>query len=271
MYYLSHYFMTWAEMATNSCWSPGRKVKVVNIINMTIKTVFKTAIIVCGAISVMASASLRAEETRLVGNQNLGASDKSLTIGSVSPVYGMITLPVSAGELAQSALVSGSSLIQDFAARYSTSIYGSEVGLFARFSDRPVFLSTATSTAFNLGASVGYGGFYLQGAVTGMNDNSLQRRLQSWQAMQAGFGYGGAAFDVRLNYAIGVSTPAFAGRSFDNSQWMLGGIYQFTPGIRFNADAFVGSNLTSPGLASAAPGASAPQGTGARVGVQLRF
>ena len=256
MYYLSHYFMTWAERATNSCWSPGRKVKVANIINMTIKTVFKTAIIVCGAISVMASASLRAEETRLVGNQNLGASDKSLTI---------------AGELAQSALVSGSYLIQDFAARYSTSIYGSEVGLFARFSDRPVFLSTGTSTAFNLGASVGYGGFYFQGAVTGMNDNSLQRRLQSWQAMQAGFGYGGAAFDVRLNYAIGVSTPAFAGRSFDNSQWMLGGIYQFTPGIRFNADAFVGSNLTSPGLASAAPGASAPQGTGARVGVQLRF
>lgn len=241
------------------------------MVNVMMKQVFKTAIAVCGVISVMASAPARAEETRLVGSQNLGAADKSLTIGALTPLYGMITLPVSAGEMVHSALISGAALGQDFAARYSTSIYGGEVGLFARFSDRPVFLSTDSSTAFNLGASVGYGGFYFQGAVTGLNDNNIQRSLQSWQALQAGFGYGGAAFDIRLTYAVGESTPAFAGRSFDNSQWMLGGIYQFTPGIRFNADAFVGSNLLSPGVASAAPGSSAPQGTGARVGVQLRF
>ena len=238
------------------------------MVNVMMKSGFKTAIAVCGAILVMASAPTRAEETRLVGSQN---TEKALTIGAVTPVYGMITLPVSAGETVHSALISGSALGQDFAARYSTSIYGGQVGLFARFSDRPVFLSTDSSKAFNLGASVGYGGFYFQGAVTGLNDNNLQRSLQSWQALQAGFGYGGAAFDVRLTYAIGESTPAFAGRSFDNSQWMLGGIYQFTPGIRFNADAFVGSNLISPGVASAAPGSNAPQGTGARVGVQLRF
>jgi hypothetical protein len=241
------------------------------MVNATMKIGLKSTAALFGAMAILATAPLRAEETRLIGNQNVGKSEPSLTIGTLSPVYGMITLPVSANDPIQAELVASNVLGQDFAARYSTSIYGGQVGVFARFSDRPVFLSTDSSKAFNLGASVGYAGFYFQGAVAGLNDNSLARSLQSWQSVQAGLGYGGDAFDVRLTYAIGESTPAFAGRSFDNTQWMLGGIYQFTPGIRFNADAFVGTRLVSPGVASAAPGTSAPQGTGARVGVQLRF
>jgi len=162
--------------------------------------------------------------------------------------------------------------VQDFAARYSTSIYGGQVGVFARYADRPVLWAPETSSsAFNLGASVGYAGFYLQGGFTGMNDNAVVRNLQSWQSWEAGLGYGIGSFDVRLTYSMGEASPAFTGRTFDNNQWMLGGIYQIAPGIRFNADAFMGGRLSNPSLASAAPGTSAPQGTGARVGVQLRF
>jgi hypothetical protein len=244
---------------------------VATMVNGAMKTLFKTAVVIGGALAVMAAAPVRADDTRLVGNQSTGAPVNNLTIGAVSPVYGSITLPVSAGDPVPTAMIGGATLGQDFAARYSTSIYGSKLGFFARVSDRPVMLSTDSSTAFNLGASVGYGGFYFQGAVSGLNDNGLLRNLQSWQSLQAGLGYGGGAFDVRLTYAIGEARPAFAGRSFDNSQWMLGGIYQLTSGIRFNADAFVGTSLVSPGLASASPTATAPQGTGARVGVQLRF
>jgi hypothetical protein len=228
---------------------------------------FKTLLLLSAA-ALVSSAPARAEDARLSGAAT--TSDPNLTIGALTPVYGMITLPVSAGDPA-GLLLGGAALGQDFAARYSTSIYGGELGVFARVADRPIFLSTDSTTAFNLGASVGYAGFYFQGAYTGLNDNGLLRSLQSWESWQAGLGFGGNAFDVRLTYAMGQATPAFAGRSFDNSQWMLGGIYQLTPGIRFNADAFTGSRLVSPGVASAAPGASAPQGTGARVGVQLKF
>jgi len=233
-------------------------------------TAFKSLLMLSAA-ALLAAAPARADDTRLVGNQQIATADSNLTIGALSPVYGLITLPVPAGDPLPGRLMGGAVLGQDMAARYSTSVYGGELGVFARVADRPVLLSTDSTTAFNLGASVGYAGFYFQGAYTGLNDNNVLRSLQSWESWQAGLGFGGGAFDVRLTYAIGQATPAFAGRSFDNSQWMLGGIYQLTPGIRFNADAFTGSRLVSPGVASAAPGASAPQGTGARVGVQLKF
>jgi hypothetical protein len=227
-----------------------------------------SVVLACAAFA--AAGAARANESFLTGTTSTGAAS-SLTIGTVSPAYGMMTLPVAAADPVQAAAINGAALGQEFAARYSTSIYGGQLGVFARIADRPVFLSTDSSRAFNLGASVGYAGFYFQGAYTGLNDNGFVRTLQSWQSFQAGLGFGADAFDVRLTYAVGQSTPAFAGRTFDNSQWMLGGIYQIAPGIRFNADAFLGSRLISPGVASAAPGATAPQGTGARVGVQLRF
>ncbi|MBL8645260.1 MAG: hypothetical protein JNK21_15110 [Rhodospirillaceae bacterium] len=228
--------------------------------------VFAAAVWAAGAV-----ASAQAQDARLVGGETALSSSSELTIGAVTPAYGMVTLPVSATDPVSYSLVGTSTLVQDFAARYSTSIYGGQVGVFARYADRPLLWAPDTSSAFNFGASVGYAGFYLQGAITGMSDSVLMRNLQSWQSWQAGFGYGVGAFDVRLTYSMGEASPAFTGRSIDNNQWMLGGIYQISPGIRFNADAFMGSRLSTPGLASAAPGASAPQGTGARVGVQLRF
>lgn len=245
--------------------------RVAKMVNTTMKSVFKTTVSFCAAMAMMAGASLRAEEARLSSAQNQATPEANLTIGTVSPVYGMITLPVSSKDYFSGAVLGSEAFGQDVAARYSASIYGGEVGVFARFADRPMFLATDYSKAFNLGASVGYAGFYFQGAVSGLNENTIVGNLQSSQSLQAGLGYGVGAFDVRVTYAVGQSTPAFAGRSFDNNQWMLGGIYQFAPGIRFNADAFKGTRLAVPGGASAAPTASTPQGTGARVGVQLRF
>ncbi len=230
--------------------------------------VFGMSILAVGAIFASASA----QETRLLGKDKSPTANSELTIGTLTPAYGMVTLPVSATDPVSFGMVGTAPLIQDFAARYSTSIYGGEFGVFARFADRPLLWASETSSAYNLGASVGYAGFYLQGALTGFNDNALMRNFQSWQSWQAGFGYGIGAFDVRLTYSMGEGTAAFnSNRSFDNDQLMLGGIYQLSPGIRFNADAFVGSRFSSPGLSSAQPGTSTPQGTGARVGVQLRF
>lgn len=211
---------------------------------------------------------LHAQDTRLTGTADQSGN---LTIGTLSPTYGMVTLPVAAGEPSSYVMMSAGSLSQDFAARYSTSIYGSEVGVFARFADRPVFLTTEPRTAFNFGASVGYAGFYVAGGFAGANDTTLASYFQSSESWQAGFGYGVNGFDVRLTYSMGDNAPAFTSRNVATTQWMLGGMYQVAPWIRFNADAFKGSRLASPGFASAAPGASAPQGTGARVGVQLRF
>ncbi|MBL8628553.1 MAG: porin [Rhodospirillaceae bacterium] len=217
-------------------------------------------------------ASANAQDARLVGGDKTVAPASELTIGAMTPAYGMVTLPLSATDPVSYGLAGTSTLIQDFAARYSTSIYGGEFGVFARYADRPLMWAPETSSAFNFGASVGYAGFYLQGAFTGVNDNVLMHNFQSWQSWQAGFGYGIGAFDVRLTYSMGEGSGAFSNnRNIDNNQWMLGGIYQLSPGIRFNADAFLGGRFSSPGLASAQPGTSTPQGTGARVGVQLRF
>ncbi len=232
---------------------------------------YKSALLGTVAAVVGVSSSAWADDSRLLGGQQVLTPSSELTIGATTPSYGLVTLPVSATDPVSYGVIGTSPMIQDFAARYATSIYGGQLGVFARFADRPLMWAAETSSAFNVGASVGYAGFYLQGGFTGMNDNTIMRNLQSWQSWQAGFGYGIGAFDVRLTYSIGEASAAFSDRSIDNNQWMLGGIYQISPGIRFNADAFMGSRLTSPSLSSASPTSSTPQGTGARVGVQLRF
>jgi hypothetical protein len=206
----------------------------------------------------------QAQDGRLIGD--------SLTIGTFSPTYGVVTLPMaSSGALALSALPWSLSTVPSLAASASTSFLGGEVGMFARYADRPAISAFQPATSYNVGAAVGYAGFYLQGAVTGANEHFATRLLNtSWQSLRAGLGYGVGALDVRLTYSMGQSSPAFAdAQSFENNQWMLGGIYQLTPGIRLNADAFYGSALLA--APATAVGASAPQGTGARVGVQLRF
>jgi hypothetical protein len=218
------------------------------------------------AAALMAAVSARAQDSRLLGD---------LTIGAFSPTYGVVTLPVAAntGTLSISSLPWSLAAGQDFSAGVSTALYGGEVGVFARVSDRPTLLAAQPATSYNIGAAVGYAGFYLQGALAGANDRIAQTLLpSSWHWLQAGLGYGVGSLDVRLTYSMAQGSPAFSGaRSFDNNQWMLGGIYQLSPAIRLNADAFYGEGFATLAAPATAVGPSAPQGTGARVGVQLKF
>lgn len=223
-------------------------------------------LLLCTAALTVAAVSARAQDSR---------HGDDLTIGAFSPTYGVVTLPVAAntGTVSISSAPWSLSTAQNLAAGVSTSLYGGEVGVFARISDRPTLLAAQPATSYNVGAAVGYGGFYLQGAVAGANDRVAATLLpSSWQSLQAGFGYGVGSLDVRLTYSMAQSSPAFAGsRALENNQWMLGGIYQLSPAIRVNADAFYGAGFSTLATPATAVGPSAPQGTGARVGVQLRF
>jgi hypothetical protein len=131
-------------------------------------------------------------------------------------------------------------------------------------------LSLSPATSWDFGATVGYAGFYLRG---GVNETAPLGPLLGLQGLQAGFGYEIGAFDVRVTYAASQGM-GLAERAIDSRQWTIGGIYQITPRIRVNADAFYGAENRGTSLAAVPtvlPAAAAPPGTGARVGVELRF
>lgn len=196
-----------------------------------------------------------------------------LTLGSLSPTFGAVSVGISptTSALIASPYASGRGG-QDISAGYATDLYGSQVGIFGGYAGRPAQFAAEPSTAWNLGASVGYAGFYVRGAFTDVVERGL---VDTWQSKQLGVGYGTGNLDLRLTYVesdAGHSVVQSIG-GLDASQWMIGGMYKVSPRIRVNADAFYGTRDTATiyGRLSATPGATAPQGTGARVGVQLRF
>lgn len=199
-----------------------------------------------------------------------------LTLGSLSPTYGSMTVGLAAPVAASISNSISNSVAsvragQDISGGYSTSLYGGQIGVFGGFADRPTTFAPEPATAWNMGAAVGYAGFYVRGAFTDVVERGV---IDTWTSWQAGFGYATGNADLRLTY---IESDASAGVArtiggLDSSQWMLGGNYQISPSIRFNADAFYGLRDASvAGRLSATPGAAAPQGTGARVGVQLKF
>jgi hypothetical protein len=160
---------------------------------------------------------------------------------------------------------------QDVSAGYAATIYGSQVGVFGGYADRRSALALEPATSWNLGVTVGYAGFYLRGAFTDVAERSV---IDTWQSWQAGFGYAVGDLDLRVTYVQSELSAGVAKAigGLDSTQWMVGGNYQITPRIRFNADAFYGlRDAAVAGRLSANPSATAPQGTGARVGVQLQF
>jgi len=191
-----------------------------------------------------------------------------LTIGYLSPAFGSVTLGVSptmrslggggANGLSQAFDVGGS---------YSTTLPVGRVGIFGAYDERGSLLSLAPATSWNLGASVGYAGFYVRG---GVNETASLGPLLGIQGLQAGFGYEIGSFDVRLTY-LASQGLGLADRDIDSRQLLLGGIYQITPRIRVNADAFYGTMDTRGAALAVQSPLSAPPGTGARVGVELRF
>jgi hypothetical protein len=192
------------------------------------------------------------------------------TIGYVSPAFGAVTLGVSPQNPLVAAPVNGSAALgnSDFSATYKTELYGSQFGVSAGFANGGGSLFTAEPTpGWSFGASVGYAGFYVHAGIS----DATQARLNSdpGKGWLAGFGYETGALNLRFSY---MTAQSLATNDGDSRTWMIGGIYRLNSRIRLNADAFTNRDLrtfTTPAAAAAA--ASAPQGTGARVGVQLRF
>ena len=202
---------------------------------------------------------------------------QSLTIGTFSPAYGTKTLGVSPLFAPRAGNVgSGNGILRTIdAGGYASSVAliapgGAQVGVFGAYEQRPSIMALVPASSWNFAASVCYAGFYLRG---GLNEAARVGPLMGLQGMQAGFGYDDGALDVRFTYLSSQGTgTGSAEREPDSKQWTIGGIYQISPSIRLNADAFYGlgnDHSASPAVLPAA--ATSPPGTGARVGVQLRF
>lgn len=158
---------------------------------------------------------------------------------------------------------------QDVSASYSTHLFGGDIGVFGSYADRPTLFSLTPGASWNFGATLGYAGVYV---LAGVSDTSAFGPFMGSEGWAAGFGYDMGAFDLRLTYAAtGAVVAGLMNPGPDSQQITLGGIYSLSPRFRLNADAFYGSRERNPLFISAPTTAKTPQGSGARVGVQLRF
>lgn len=190
-------------------------------------------------------------------------TNPELTIGYSLPAFGTFTLNAEEPALDWSRALSSSSdsgQAIDGYGSFATSVFGGQVGVFGGMTDQQSAFALETTTSRTIGASLGYAGFYLRGAY---QDAGPDVFLQGRSAWQAGLGFGSGDFDVRVTYV----QSAFAQggpTELEGKQWMIGGLVQLTPSILLNANAFIiDRELTMPTVE--------PPGTGARVGVQLRF
>ena len=158
----------------------------------------------------------------------------------------------------------------DIAGKYTADLYGGRIGFYGGYADRPSTLALTPDTAWNFGALVGYAGFYVRGGISDMTTVGYVQDVEGWEA---GFGYETGNLDLRLTYAASQSVGELGAveRQLDSKQWTLGGDYQVTPRLRLNANAFYDIRDSGFAVLSFVPTTAAPQGTGARVGVQLRF
>ncbi len=198
-------------------------------------------------------------------------SNSPLTIGYFTPAYGAVTLDVLPGSplVAHSANGMSSGLTQglNVGGSYATPESVGRVGVFGAYDERPTILALTPTTAWNFAASVGYAGFYVRG---GVNAALPIGPLLGTQGLEAGFGYEIGSLDLRLTYLTSQAT-GLAERETDNKQWAIGGMYQISPRLRLNADAFYGVAENRNLAPAVTPPATSPPGTGARVGVELRF
>ncbi len=155
---------------------------------------------------------------------------------------------------------------------FNAAIRGGNIGLFGGVAERPSLFALAPATAWNMGGSLGYAGFYLRAGVSETPQLGPFQRTQGWQA---GLGFASGGFDVRLMFLTAQTGNFSSGETaMDSERWMVGGIYRLSSSLRVNADAFYGLRDSRTGMfftPQPAAGAQPPQGTGARVGVQLRF
>jgi predicted porin len=194
------------------------------------------------------------------------SSNNSLRIGYQSPDAGTFSL---GAPLVGRRTIGGFGVAsaQDVSARYSTHLFGGDVGVFGGYADQPSTLSLSPVSSWNFGATVGYAGVYVLG---GVSDTAAFGPFMGREGWAAGFGYDMGSVDLRLTYAAEVSNLSTLEHAADTQQITLGGIYSISPRFSLNADAFYSGRERVP-FFLAAPAAKTPQGTGARVGVQLRF
>lgn len=190
-------------------------------------------------------------------------TESALTIGYALPAFGTLPVDTDLAELdwdETSVSVSERSQPVDIYGTYSASVFGGEVGVFGGVADSRSAFSMEPTISRTVGASVGYAGFYLRGAYQDAGPDGLLDGRRAWQA---GLGYGSGDFDLRVTYvqsAFLQGSPA----ELEGKQWMIGGLVQLTPSILLNANAFYIDRETIMPTVE-------PPGTGARVGLQLRF
>lgn len=190
-------------------------------------------------------------------------TNPDLTIGYSLPAFGTFNLNADEPDSSWSNNINSSNdsaLDTDAYGSFATSVFGGQVGLFGGMTDQQNAFALETTTSRTIGASVGYAGFYLRGAYQDAGPDAFLEGRRAWQA---GLGFGSGDFDVRVTYV----QSAFAQggpTELEGKQWMIGGLVQLTPSILLNANAFyIDRELAMPTVE--------PPGTGARVGVQLRF
>ena len=220
-----------------------------------------------GRSSAFSQAAASAQGSTLSAFANSG-----LVIGYLTPAYsaGAIGQPALLSPRSLNGMNSGAGLVRalDVGGKYTMPVSIGRIGLFGEHTERPSILALTPSTSWNFGASVGYGGFYLRG---GVNEVAAVGPLLGIQGVQAGFGYEVGDLDVRVTYLTSQGIGGGAEREIDSKQWSIGGIYNITSRIRLNADAFYGMGENRGSAMMIQPPMASPPGTGARVGVQLRF
>jgi predicted porin len=245
------------------------------------------AITAFGVLSALTGAA-RAADLRIGNAAVVAAADPSPLISTLTvdsfvtgappgygPGFGMVTmtLPSSAPAAAGGASALAGNVYStggEYSAQLSQ-LSGSDIGVFGSRAERSSIFNGMPGAAWNLGGSLGYGGFYLR---AGLSATPALGPVQGTQGWQAGFGFATGALDLRLMYLTAAQNGTVGTSELDSQQWTLGGIYNLSSRLRLNADAFYGlrdSRAASLYTAQPAAGTQAPQGTGARLGVQLRF
>jgi len=203
-------------------------------------------------------------ETNFSFNRVKENSDSpTMTLGYSLPGFGVLTVEPETNSIFfidPFDFRSSGSALQDFQGRFSTTLFGGQIGLFAEFTDKFNRLLMGPYTSRTVGASLGYAGFYLRGIYKYSEKNGFFEDINAWQA---GLGYGSNDFGLSLTYirAEG-SQPGLM--DLDGKRWMIGGLMQISSSVLLDANAFyIDRNQSSITLD--------PPDKGARLGVRLRF
>ena len=235
----------------------------------SLRAIAAVTVMVASGMAAAAEAPAVHKEAAVPTTSLFVSSVDALTFG-ITPAYSVIGSTLSPA----TSRVGGLGIADAFnvSSEFNTAVRGGTVGLFGDVAERPSLFALSPATAWNMGGSLGYAGFYLRAGVSETPQLGPFQRTQGWQA---GLGFATGGFDVRLMFLTAQTGNFSSGETeMDSQRWMVGGIYRLSSSLRLNADAFYGLRDSRTGTfftPQPAAGTQPPQGTGARVGVQLRF